>query len=177
MQRLAEQRQIDRSRRDRRVFEIAESIFEILKPVLLRKRRAELDHLFRIIDADHLLRAAREQLRNGPFSSAKIRDHQIRRHQREQQVRETVPRAPGTISAAKFSRQLIEIFACLIARFFSSKRECLLVRARLRAARARWPLQAPDRAGQAQAPSRARSKYSSPRADRGPGRACRNWAR
>ena len=44
MQRLAENREVDGAFGDRRIFDIAEPIFEVGEAVLLREFRAELDH-------------------------------------------------------------------------------------------------------------------------------------
>ena len=59
MQRLAENREVDRAFRDRRILDVAEPVFQILEAVLLRQLRAELDHLRRVIDRDDFARVLR----------------------------------------------------------------------------------------------------------------------
>src|SRR6267154_5383732 len=72
MQRLAENGQIDYALRDRRIFDVAEAIFQIGEAVLLRELRAELDHLGRVIDRDNFPRGLGEQLGKSSFAGAEI---------------------------------------------------------------------------------------------------------
>src|SRR5438552_10578530 len=67
MQRLTQNREVDRPFADRRIFDIAEPILEIREAVLLCQFSAKLDHLRRIIDRDHLARGFGEELREGSF--------------------------------------------------------------------------------------------------------------
>src|ERR1043166_2823250 len=47
VQRLAENGEVDRAFRDRRILDVAETVFEIGEPVFLRELRSGLDHLRR----------------------------------------------------------------------------------------------------------------------------------
>src|SRR5215469_12359561 len=90
VQRLTEDCQIDAVSRDRRVFNIAKAVFEILKAMLLRQLGAELDHLRRIIDGNNLARLFRQQLREGPPACPEIGNGQ-RREQSNERVRKRLP--------------------------------------------------------------------------------------
>src|SRR5256714_15400909 len=71
---LAENGEIDRAFRNRRVFDVAETIFQIGEAMFLRELRTELDHLWRIIDRDDFAGGLGEELRKGSFARAKIGD-------------------------------------------------------------------------------------------------------
>ncbi len=57
---------------NRRIFDIAEPIFEIRKAVFFRELRSELDHLRRVIDGDYLARGFGEELRERSFSRPEV---------------------------------------------------------------------------------------------------------
>ena len=116
MQRLTQNREVDRALGDRRIFDIAESILKIGEAVLLCEFRAKLNHLRRIIDRDHLAGGFGEELRKRPFSGAEI-SHRQRREQTDQGVSERLPRTARHITSAEFSGEFIEIFARLVAAF------------------------------------------------------------
>ena len=92
MQRLTENREVDRVLVDRRILDVAEAVFEILETVLLRQLRSELDHLRRVIDRDDFARVFGEQLRERSLARAEI-GHGQRRQQRDQRMRERLPGA------------------------------------------------------------------------------------
>ena len=75
---LAEDCEIDAVPLDRRIFDFAQAVFEILETVFFRESRTELDHLRRIIDRDDFTRVFCEQLRERSFASAQIRDREWR---------------------------------------------------------------------------------------------------
>src|SRR5450432_1741244 len=50
MQSLTQNREVDRAFGDRRIFDIAESVFQVPEAVLFRELRSELNHLRRIVD-------------------------------------------------------------------------------------------------------------------------------
>ncbi len=116
MQRLAQDREIDRVFLDRRILDVAETVFEILETVLLRQLRAELDHLGRVIDRDDFARGFRQQLRERPLARAEI-GHGERREKRDHGVGQRLPGTARAITAAKATRELIEIFARFVLAF------------------------------------------------------------
>src|SRR2546423_7415718 len=71
---LAENREIYRAFRNRRVFDVAETIFQIGEAMFFGELRTELDHLRRIIDCDDFAGGLGEELRKGSFARAKIGD-------------------------------------------------------------------------------------------------------
>ena len=108
MQRLAQNDQIDTLRIDRRILQIAQAKLQILQAVLLRLVRAEPDHLLRVVNGDHLLRAAGQQLTQQPLARTQIRHHQ-RRQNPEQQMTECLPRSSGAVTAIKSAGDLVKI--------------------------------------------------------------------
>src|SRR5205085_541422 len=120
MQRLAENGEIDRTFRDRRVFDVAKAVFEISETVAFRELRSELDHLRRVIDRDDFARGLSEQLGKSSFARAKIGDGE-RGQKRDEGMSQCLPRAAGDVTAPEFSRQLVKIFPRFIASF--SKRQ------------------------------------------------------
>ena len=116
VQRLAQDCKIDAVFSNRRVFNIAKPVFEIIESVFLRQLRAELDHLRRIIDRNDFAGAARQQLRKSSLTRAKIDNH-LRRENWDERVRQRFPGTPGDITASKLSSELVEIFARLILAF------------------------------------------------------------
>ena len=76
VERLAENREVDALRLDRRRLDVAQPVFEVGETVFTRQRRAELHHLFRVIDCDNVPSRARKQLRERAFAGAKVcNDH------------------------------------------------------------------------------------------------------
>ena len=96
MQRLAQNREVDRAFRDRRIFDVAEAVFEILEAVFLRQLRAELDHLRRVIDRDDFARGFGQQLRKRSFARAEIGHRQRRKQARSACARAPATSGPGT---------------------------------------------------------------------------------
>src|SRR5205814_7836793 len=74
MQRLAKNGEIDGAFRDRRIFDVAEAVFEICEVVLPGELRAELNHLRRIIDRAYFVRGSGEQWGKRSVSRAEIGD-------------------------------------------------------------------------------------------------------
>ncbi len=70
MQRLAEERQIDGAGADGNLFDIAFAVFEIVDAVFAGQFGAVLHHLFRVVDGDYFLGAARQQLGESAFAGA-----------------------------------------------------------------------------------------------------------
>ena len=95
VQGLAEQGEVHAVGLDRRLFDFAEAIFEILEAVFLCQPRAELDHLFRVVDGDDFFGALGQELRQCALSGAEVGDDQ-RRHEGDEHVRDSCPKVrPG----------------------------------------------------------------------------------
>src|ERR1043166_177448 len=84
MQRLAEDREIDAVRFDRRILQIAEPELEVLQIVFLRLGGAERDDFFRVIDGDDFLATPREQLAEQSLPCAEVRDGERRKNAQQQ---------------------------------------------------------------------------------------------
>ena len=78
MQSLTQDCKVDTVFRDRRIFNIAKPVLEILESVFLRQLRAEVDHFGRIIDGDHFTRIFCQQLRKCPFARSEVSHSQRR---------------------------------------------------------------------------------------------------
>ena len=78
VQSLAENGEIDAALRNRRIFDIAQAIFEICEPVLFGELGAELNHFRCVIDRDHFARGLGQELREGSFARSEIGDSQCR---------------------------------------------------------------------------------------------------
>jgi hypothetical protein len=78
MQGLAQNCEIDTVFRNRRIFNVAEPVFEVLEAVLFCELRSEFDHLRRIIDGDDFARVFSEQLRKRPFAGPQVGNCQWR---------------------------------------------------------------------------------------------------
>ena len=92
MQRLAENGEIDRAFRDRRIFDVAEPVFEIREAVLLRELRAELDHLRRVIDRDDLCARSWREVARASLRPRRDRPRSTAGSRADQRVRERLPR-------------------------------------------------------------------------------------
>jgi len=75
---LAENGEVDCAFRNWRIFDVAQTVFEIGEAVFLRELRAELDHLRRVVDRDHFPCGLGEELRKRSFAGAEIGDRQFR---------------------------------------------------------------------------------------------------
>ena len=109
MERLAEDREVHAVRLDGRRLDVAQAVFEVGETVLARQRRAELDHLFRVVHRDDLPGRAREELGERALARAEVGDDH-RRQQPQEHVRHALPRPARAIAAAEFARQPVEIF-------------------------------------------------------------------
>ena len=96
MQGLAEQRQINRAILNRHRFQIALAILQYPDSLPLRQCAPQLDHLVRVVDRDHLLRALGQQERKGSLARPKIGDYH-RRQQLQQGLSDTLPGTPRHI--------------------------------------------------------------------------------
>src|SRR6266699_7042756 len=102
MQSLAENCQIDIVFRDRRIFNVAEPILEVLESMFLRQLRAELNHLWRIINGDHFARLLRQQLRECPLACSEVGHRQWRQKSNERMC-QRLPRAARHITSPKLA--------------------------------------------------------------------------
>ena len=113
VQRLAEERQVHRAAANGHVLQVAQAVFQVADAVLARQFRAELHHLFGIVDGDHLLGALRHQLGDGAFARAQVGDHHGR-HELEERFGDALPGAAGHVLASEFAGQLVEVAAHLV---------------------------------------------------------------
>src|SRR4029077_16060029 len=90
MQRLTQEREVDRVLVDRWILDVAQAVFEILETVALRQLCPELDHLRRVIDRDNFARFFGKQLRKSPLTRAKIGNRE-RREERDHRMRQGLP--------------------------------------------------------------------------------------
>ena len=120
MQCLTQEDEIDTIFCNRRLFQIAQPVLEILEAMFLRQLRTELDHLRRVVDCDHFARALGQQLGKCSFTRAKIDNGQAR-NERDQRVRERPPGTSRDITAAKLSGQFVKIFARSVLTFAQSE--------------------------------------------------------
>ena len=97
-------------RADGHVFQIAQAVFQVADVVLARQLRAELHHLFRIVDGDHLLGALRHELRERSLARAEVGDHHGR-HELEERFGDALPGAAGHVLAAELAGQFVEVAA------------------------------------------------------------------
>ena len=102
MERLTEERQIYSPMIDRGIFNVAETILEISTTMFPSEVGPEFDHFFGVVDSDHLFRTSGEQLRQGAFARAQIRDHH-RWQKSEQRVRQRLPGPPGNVGAPELT--------------------------------------------------------------------------
>ena len=63
MERLAENRHVDRLVVERRIFNVTMTVLEVLETVLTGNLGAELDHLLRVVDGNDMLGPLSQQLR------------------------------------------------------------------------------------------------------------------
>src|SRR4051794_17364742 len=80
------------------------------------QRAAELHHFWRVIDGDHFLCGAGEQLREGAFARAQI-SHSYRREKSKKAVSQCLAGTSGHITATEAARQRVEIFARFVLAF------------------------------------------------------------
>src|ERR1700730_3543654 len=116
VQRLTEDCKIDTVLGHRRVLNVAQAVLKIFETMFARQFRSELDHFFRIIDGYNLTRGFGEQLRKGPLARAKI-DNRLRWQQWNKRMRQRLPGTARHVTASKFSREFIEIFARFVLTF------------------------------------------------------------
>src|SRR5262245_5473088 len=110
MQRLTQEREVNRVLLDRRILDVTQAVFAILETAAFRELSSELDHLRRVIDRDDLARFFGQQLRKRPLTRAKIGNRE-RREERDHRMRQRLPGATRTITATEPARQLVKIFA------------------------------------------------------------------
>ena len=73
---LAQDHQVNALGLDRRLFQIAQTEFQILNAVFFRFRGSERNNFLRIIDRNDLFGSSRQQLTEQPFAGTEIRHYQ-----------------------------------------------------------------------------------------------------
>src|SRR4030095_3158533 len=104
MQRLTQHRQTYAIFGNRRIFDVANAVLQVLEAVFLCQLPAELDHFWGIIDSDDLTCVFREQLRSGPLACAEGGDCQWRQQSNER-MRQRFPGATRHVTPTKLARQ------------------------------------------------------------------------
>src|SRR6516225_655184 len=122
VQSLAKDRKIDTVFRDRRIFNVAEPILEILKSMLLRELAAELNHFWRIIDGDHFARIFCQQLRECPLACSEV-GHSQRWEKSNERMCQCLPRAARHVTSPKLAGQLVEVFPRFVLPFVQNELE------------------------------------------------------
>ncbi len=89
--------------------------------MIARQFAPNFDHLLRVVDSDHALRALREQLRERAFARPEIRDHQRAASAGEDISANAFPGAAGQILAPELSGERIEIAAHFVRRLSSTR--------------------------------------------------------
>ena len=108
VQRLAEDGEVDAAFFNGWILDVTDAEFQVGQPVGHGQLLGVIDHFWREIDGDDLLRPLGEELGKRALSSAQIRDVAVI-ERFDERLGEGFPRASGNVVLAESSREFVEV--------------------------------------------------------------------